>query len=178
MEINEIVHDAVRYPLSDWKRFLVFGIITVGSVIATIADYILGINDSAFLGRLIIIEFLIGFLAVGYLFKIMKSSFAGSAKLPKFNSLPNMYMDGIKFAIVYIVYIMPVIFIAPLVVLYGGIWTLFEVLYTVMVMPIFLMALTNMANYNAFGAAFEFREIFDKIGYMSWLNIIKWYIAT
>jgi|GEM_PF-6325812 hypothetical protein len=94
---NGIVHDALRYPLSDWRKFLVLGIIMGGGALPGIADCVLGIKDLAFLGRLIIIGFLIGFLALGYLFKIMRSSFAGSAELPKFNSLPNMYMDGVKF---------------------------------------------------------------------------------
>jgi hypothetical protein len=173
-----IVHDALRYPLSNWRRFLVLGIIMCCAAIAGIADYVLGIKDLAFLGRLIIIGFLIGFLALGYLFKIMRSSFAGSAELPKFNSLPDLYMDGIKFFIVYVVYIMPVIFIAPIEVVSGGIWIVFEIVYTAMIIPLFLMSLTSMISSDTFGAAFKFIEIFNKMGDKGWLNIINWYIAT
>ena len=162
--MNGIVHDALRYPLSDWRRFLVLGIIMGGGALPGIADCVLGIKDLAFLGRLIIIGFLIGFLALGYLFKIMRSSFAGSAELPKFNSLPDMYMDGVKFFIVYVVYIMPVIFIAPIEVVSGGIWIVFEIVYTAMIIPLFLMSLANMINSDTFGAAFKFIEIFNKIG--------------
>jgi|GEM_PF-5301877 hypothetical protein len=73
---------------------------------------------------------------------------------------------------------MPVIFIAPIEVVSGGIWIVFEIVYTAMIIPLFLMSLTNMISSNTFGAAFKFIEIFNKMGDKGWLNIINWYIST
>jgi hypothetical protein len=41
MSMGEIVKDSLRYPFSDWKKFLIFGIISLIAVIFTIAGSII-----------------------------------------------------------------------------------------------------------------------------------------
>lgn len=136
---------------------------------------IAGIRNYAFFELLLIIGFLIGFLVYGYLFRIMKSSFAGSAELPKFNSLSEMYLDGIKVFIVNFIYTIPSSFISfGVVLLHIGILKFIADLYMIIVIPVILMALTNATtNDDKFSAAFKFREIFNKMRDIGWLNIIK-----
>ena len=177
-EIKEIIHDALRYPLSDWKKLLILGIITVfGTMAFTVKSS--GITNHILIWFLLIVGFLIEILIYGYIFRIMKSSFAGLVKLPEFNSLFEMYIEGIKMVIVQIVYMIPVFLMIPGVLLHIGILNLIANLYMIIIIPILLMAITNMANGNdKLNAAFKLHEIFNKMGNIGWLNIIKWYITT
>ena len=52
---------------------------------------------------------------------------------------------------------------------------LFEFL---IVLPLFLIAIANMAYEGEFQAAFRFRELIEIIGDIGWANLIKWYIST
>lgn len=110
MEMREIVKDSVRYPFSDWKKLLILGIIIVCSGISGIA-VLLGIKNVVFVYLLVIIGVIIGFLANGYLFRIIKSSLVGVAELPKFNDWSDLFVDGFKLNIIVIIYEIPVILI-------------------------------------------------------------------
>jgi hypothetical protein len=48
--------------------------------------------------------------------------------------------------------------------------------YMVLVLPIILMALANMAYYDELGAAFRFWEIKERISWRLW-GVIKWYLV-
>ena len=88
MDIGEIVSDSIRYPSSNWTKVIILGI-------------------------LFIISFLIipVFLALGYIFKVLKASLAGLEELPEFDEWIDMLVDGIKVFVVYIVYFLPAILI-------------------------------------------------------------------
>jgi len=203
MKIREIIKDALRYPLSDWRKLLFLGIIIWFSGIVNIAmDYT---TDYPVLRILFGAGFLVGFLANGYLFKILKSSLHGAKELPEFNAWTTMLIDGFKVFIVFIVYlILPVLaliqlnpptFFAGQVMpdvsleilsfpwlAFGG-WPEIMIaplfIYTILIIPAFLLAISNMAYYKGeFRSAFGFREIFDDIVSIGWIKLIKWYIAT
>ena len=46
------------------------------------------------------------------------------------------------------------------------------------ILPLFLVAIANMAYEREFGAAFRLGEIIEIIGDIGWTNLIKWYITT
>ena len=46
------------------------------------------------------------------------------------------------------------------------------------IIPIFLMALVRMVHIGESNAAFEVREILNKIRSLGWKNFIKWYLIT
>ena len=112
MTIWSIVHDAIRYPLSDWKRYLILGIIflMVDLVYITRFDGSIVITTNIalewFLG---IITFTITLLTRGYFLRIIKSSLNDVTEPPKFNKLTCMFKDGVKYFIVSIVYLIPAI---------------------------------------------------------------------
>ncbi len=205
MNLGEIVGDALRYPFSDWKKILIFGIIIVFSGTLLNIGTSLGIRNFAILGLLFIIGIIIGFLVQGYQLRIIQSSLAGMDELPKFNNWKEMFINGIKVFITFIVYMIPAI----LIIAYGALsfgpdliglilnpssnpsaadlntllntLAIFSVasLYILIVYPLFAMALANMAsNDSKLGAAFRIGEIFSKIGSIGWLNLIIWYIIT
>jgi hypothetical protein len=196
MDIGDVVSDALRYPLSDWTKILMLGIILVIAGIANISRTF--IADNTLISVLSIIGLIVGLLGYGYFFRIIKSSLAGISELPSFDDLVTMFIDGIKVAIVGLIYAIPaiiliLIFAASIIlslisnpssvamgVLIGaGIGIILAMLYMFIISPIIAIAVANMAyNDGEFSAAFRFSEILDKIGSIGWGNLIIWYIVT
>ena len=53
------------------------------------------------------------------------------------------------------------------------------IIYLVVIVPLFLMALANMADYDGdLFSAFQFSEIIGEINYIGWGNLIKWYLTV
>lgn len=61
MDIGEIISDSLRYPSSDWTKVIILGVIFIASIVIVPI-----------------------FLAMGYLFRIIKATFAGIDELPEF----------------------------------------------------------------------------------------------
>lgn len=112
MDIKEIVRDSLRYPFSDWKKFLFLGVLILinGGLLITSFEVFIPLSKYS-VGFFVIIEFIVGILVSGYLFKIVKSSLDGGVKLPEFASWSNLFINGIKVFIISIVYFMPIILI-------------------------------------------------------------------
>lgn len=110
MNTMEIVKDAIRYPLSDWKKIFILGIIIVINAISVFLGSVGAINSNI-IWILTSMGFIIGFLVNGYMFRIVKSSLNGKIELPEFNDWLNMGIDGIKVFIAFIVYSIPVILV-------------------------------------------------------------------
>jgi len=92
MKLSEILKDSLRYPLLEWKKILVLGIIILISGLSQI----LGMSNIDLIVVLVGLGFLSGFLVNGYLYRILKSTLDGNEKLPKFNNWIEMFRDGIK----------------------------------------------------------------------------------
>ncbi len=217
MNIGAIVKDSLKYPLSDWKNYLIFGIIIVFA--NSYFEFSSLTQNSGLLIALVIVWFIMGLFAFGYMFKIIKSSLKGADKLPEFNNWSHIGMEGAKVFIVYIAYLIPVILIVlliwlnseftefnlisflsfslpskiwpgitglsattldlPIMTVEGVITSYLGMLYTILVIPIILIAVANMAYYKGeLNSGFKIREIFEKISLIGWKNLIKWYIAT
>lgn len=192
MDIGQIIKDSLFYPFSDWKRFLFFGFLLMftglGYTFSSLGfDVLLGLY-LGFLGLIF------GLFVYGYQIRILKSSLAGFAEIPKFNWF-DMFVNGIKAFVVSVGYVLPVIVILVI----GGVFLgisigIMEVnlgtnlalilvfaviLYLIVIYPVFLMALANMAFYDGeLEAAFRLREILDKISNIGWVKFIAWYIIT
>lgn len=119
MKVRVIIKDSLKYPLSDWKKFLILGLIFI-------IIYIL--NFSAHQGKnvyllvlLIGIAFVVGLFVNGYIFRIINSTFDGKNELPEFNNWQDMGIDGVKIYLAYIVYLIPVLLIIiDFILLFGG----------------------------------------------------------
>ncbi len=226
MNMVEIVKDAVNYPLSDWKKILMLGIIIVVTGITGTAMS-LGVTNIYLISILAVIGFLIGFLVNGYMFRIVKSSLDSKSGLPTFDNLIQMCTDGIKVFVAFFVYLIPVILIISVFAsaFFDSGSTLFEnlgldplnflinslnsvvlpgiisligildylslvmpegifavvigMLYLIIITPIFLVALANMAYYEGeLKSAFRFSEIIAEIRSIGWSNLIKWYLTA
>ena len=215
MNIRAIIKDSLKYPLSDWKNYLIFGIIIVFA--NSYFEFSSLTQNSGLLIALVLIWFIMGLFAFGYMFKIIKSSLKCADKLPEFNNLIDIGMEGVKVFIVYIVYLIPVILIVfllwlhfsefnlisflsislpskiwpgitglsatpldfPIMTFEGVILSYLGILYTILIIPVILIATANMAYYEGdLKSGFKIREIFEKISRIGWKNLIKWYITT
>ncbi len=83
MDIGEIISDAVKYPSSEWKKVIILGILFILSFV------IIGI-----------------FFVLGYFLRILKSTIAGIDELPEFDDWGDMFVDGLKVMVVYIIYLL------------------------------------------------------------------------
>lgn len=199
MEIGELVSDALRYPISDWQKLLILGVIVILSSVSELAG-LLGTTNSSVIMVLGIIGLIFGILVSGYMIRIIKASLANVAEIPAMDDWKEMFIDGFKADVVGIIYAIPAILImiisialaaltllgstslsdpAALVSLAmgAGIGGIIALLYMLIITPIIAMAITNMAYQDEFGAAFRFSEIMAKISEIGWGNLIIWYIV-
>jgi hypothetical protein len=113
MNVSEIIRDAVRYPFSDWKKILIFGIFELIASLPVIVNRFttIGTTDVTLIWVLALISSLLFFFIRGYSFSIVKSSINGRIKPPEFNNWNEMFINGIKLSIISIVYFIPVFLI-------------------------------------------------------------------
>ena len=197
MKISEIIRDAVRYPLVDWKKILILGIILVMSTL-----YVNFLSTGVNIALIILLGLfglLMGIFTYGYEFRILESSLNGFFEPPEFNAWFSMFIDGLKVIVVGFVYAIPLILIIIFagsffglavanaginylhntnMLIYLGIIIILALLYLIVTFPLILMSLANMAYNEDIGAAFKFGEISNKISNKGWGNFIIWYVVT
>lgn len=202
MDISEIISDAIKYPLSDWEKILMLGVIIVISSISSLVSD-LGVKNGILLTTLGIVGILVGLLVEGYMFRIVRSSLSGISELPNFDEQFGMFKDGLKVVVAEIIYALPAILIFIISVAIAAITTLgtagitelsnsavmlgilvgagiggvIALLYMLIILPIMAVAIANMALNDEFAAAFRFHEILEKIREISWGNLLIWYIV-
>lgn len=88
MDIGDVISDSLRYPTSNWSKVVILGVL--------------------FLFSFLIIPL---FLALGYLFRIVKTSLEGVDELPNFDAWGGLMVEGIKLFLVYLIYTLPAIII-------------------------------------------------------------------
>lgn len=109
MKVRRIIRDSLKYPLSDWKKFLILGIIFL---IIYILNFTAHHGKNVYLLVLLIgIAFVVGLFINGYIFRIINSTFDGKDELPEFNNWRDMGLEGVKVYLGYIVYLLPVLLI-------------------------------------------------------------------
>ncbi|MBZ2166518.1 DUF4013 domain-containing protein [Methanobacterium spitsbergense] len=196
MKIGSILEDSLRYPLSNLKNLLIFGIILVIANLYTLFS----LNNIVLIVVLGIFGFIFALISYGYEIKIMRSTLEGYNELPEFNQWFSIFIDGLKLFLVAFVYLIPVILIIfattlsmglgfgikgtsilnnmNLIVFFGVI-VLVSLLYIIIILPLVSMALANMANNNSkLDEAFKFDTILKIISNLGWGNLVVWYIAV
>ncbi|GAB6055242.1 DUF4013 domain-containing protein [Methanobacterium movens] len=132
---------------------------------------------------------------MGYIFRALKASIAGSEELPEFDEWGDMLVDGLKVFVVQFVY-----FLIPAIIMFIGIGgsifamtptgdptaffalfgvtTLIAAIAGIILGLVATIALANMAYYDSdLGAAFRFSEILEIISQIGWVDYILWYIV-
>lgn len=110
MDIKFIVKDSLKYPLSDWKKILILGIILFISSYVII-DNVVTLTNIVEMGILGVLGLILVLLVYGYAFRIIKTSLTGAIKPPAFDDWIEMFVTGIKVLIIGITYLIPVILV-------------------------------------------------------------------
>lgn len=133
-------------------------------------------------------------LPLGYLLKIIKTSFKGSDELPDFDNWKSMYLNGIKLILTVIIYFLPII-ILVLILNPSQIFSLFntnfslynlwsmllgsivQIIIFIAIGVIEFVGIANMALYDGeISAAFRFREIINRISMIGWKKYLISYL--
>ena len=162
--LRSLLCDSFVYSFSSRKKLLFLGLLLVGSV------------------------FILPFILVsGYFLRIMESSFNGSNELPPFDNWLKMFMDGLKYLMVSIVYFGVPVLVAiflMLTVLPEGMCVNHSLMIfgcitlVLMILPYFLMYITlphMVYNKMRLRKAFDFRnlsKIIKKIGILKYTTAI------
>ncbi len=197
MDITAIIKNSIEYPISDLKNFLILGLIVFLAELYTIISS-LGVMNLWF-SLLFILTLVLGLARSGYSIRILGSSINGSEILPEFNNWKNLFLNGFRALIVNLVFVIPIVIIGVImgiVIAFTSIssganfaaksysiWTFMPVflvigIYLILIYPVILMALANMAKHENISAAFKFREIWEKITNVGLGKFIVWYIFT
>jgi hypothetical protein len=112
--MGSIVDDIIRYPLSDWKKYLILGFIFLMSDLVYSARF----DESVVITTNIVLIWFFGILSFfiitlgkGYFLRIISLSLNGVNELPQFNNWIDLFISGIKFLLVPIVYLIPAILV-------------------------------------------------------------------
>ena len=179
MDMGQIIGDAFKYPVSNWKRLLILGVIVL--ITQILMEIVIGYGRVSGLLYFLLIPALIAvFLTMGYQLRTIATSIVGENEPPEFNDWTKMFLDGLRVFITSIAYgIIPTIilimgFIMLLTRSYGlGVIVLIVgALLFIILGIISVMAISNMAYYNEIGAAFKFGEIIERIESIGWLEYI------
>jgi hypothetical protein len=133
------------------------------------------------IGSILIIP---AFLAWGYLLRIVEHTIYGSDELPVFDDWGKMFLDGLKYIVSNIIYfIVPIALIILSLVVIGFsarsgssqtavylLLLLVGLILNILVAMVYVMAVSNMAHSERFGAAFEFSTLFRYIKGIGWLT--------
>ena len=110
MNLREIIEDAIKYPISDYRKFLIFCVITLLISLSTIVPSY-GFDNSALIIILSLISLIASFVALGYSVDVIKNGIEGDSTLPEFDYVKQFVM-GIKAFILDIIYfIIPIILV-------------------------------------------------------------------
>ncbi|WP_414469953.1 DUF4013 domain-containing protein [Methanobacterium sp. ACI-7] len=167
INLSEILSNSFRYPFSNVKRMLLLGLLLATSI------------------------FIIpGILAYGYFLRIIENSLNGSKDLPPFDNFGTMFVDGIKYIVVDIVYlgipgvivgfITTIIFIAifPYAMAFTNFYLILGIVSIFLLAIPYLLSLIAFPNmvYNGIevSKAFDFKNILRIIKVVSW----KFYILA
>ena len=153
MNIKENISDSLQYPIKDWVKMIILGIILIIPIV--------------------------NFIGLGYYLRIIKSTLAGLDELPDFERVGELFIDGIKILIVCIIYvIVPLIFYALSFTFAGLVFFIIAAIFALIISIFAYMGIVNMAYYDSeIDAALRYREILDRITAIGWGNYILWWIV-
>jgi hypothetical protein len=152
MNIKENLRDSLQYPVKDWVKMIILGIILIIPIV--------------------------NFIGMGYYLRIIRSTYAGLDELPDFERVGELFIDGIKILIVCVIYaIVPLIFYALSFAFPGPIFFILSSIFAIVISIFAYMGIANLAYHDSeIGAALRYREIFDRIAAIGWGNYILWWI--
>jgi hypothetical protein len=110
MNLREILTDAIKYPISDTRKFLIFCVLIILMSLSTVLPSY-GLNVGTLAIILSLVTFIVLFVVLGYSMEIIKGGIEGDETLPDFDYV-KQFVIGIKAMILEIIYfIIPAVFV-------------------------------------------------------------------
>ena len=129
MNLREIIMDAIKYPISDTRKFLIFCALIILMSLSTILPSYGFKNDTLSL-ILSIVTLIISFIVLGYSVDVIKGGADGNDTLPDFDYV-KQFVIGIKAFILDIIYFIIPVVIVIIVASATGLFTTFtKIVYT------------------------------------------------
>lgn len=108
LNLREIIMDAIKYPISDIRKFLIFcALIILMSLSAVLPSY--GLKDNTLSIVLSLVTLIVSLIVLGYSIEVIKGGTEGDDTLPDFDYV-KQFVIGVKALILDIIY-----FIIPLI---------------------------------------------------------------
>jgi len=102
MNLREIITDAIKYPISDTRKFLIFCVLTILMSLSTILPSY-GVKNDTLSIILTIVTLIVSFIVLGYSVDVIKAGTEGDETLPDFDYV-KQFVLGIKAMILDIIY--------------------------------------------------------------------------
>lgn len=167
------IKTALKYPLN-FKPLFVLGILFSIAIIASIIPVFVldlkAIKPADFMPFLYYFLFLLAVMVLliailgGYLVHVSRSIMTGNiAKAPPLHGITDLFIDGIKFHVVAVVYIIPPVILMVLAVFIFKIWGLILMLFLIPLFYVFHLAAAHLANTNSLKKALDIPYIYSLI---------------
>ena len=102
MNLREIIMDAIKFPISDTRKFLIFcALIIIMSLSTVLPSY--GVKNSTLSLILTLVTLIVAIIVLGYCVEVNKSGADGNDTLPDFDYV-KQFVNGIKALILDIIY--------------------------------------------------------------------------
>ena len=102
MNLREIIIDAIKYPISDTRKFLIFCALIILTSLSTILPSY-GLKDGTLTIILSLMSLIVSFIVLGYSVEVIKGGTDGDKILPDFDYV-KQFVIGIKAFILEIIY--------------------------------------------------------------------------
>ena len=110
MNLREIIMDAIKYPISDTRKFLIFCVLIILMSLSTILPSY-GLKNGTLTTILSLVTLIVSFIVLGYSVDVIKGGTEGDNTLPDFDYV-KQFVIGIKAFILDIIYfIIPAIIV-------------------------------------------------------------------
>ena len=205
--ITDCVVEGLKYPFNDLKKVLCFGVLfTLTNLISfaisfkfldilkafsklsdhgnnVVSIFQLPANDMYMMIALLIISLIIVLFINGYEWAIVKCSINKTENLPGFDNIREMFVNGVKYFIVTVVYnIIPLVLLGIGMRFINESFVLILVLISIVLFIIanflLIMAINNMVAHDNFKKAFDFKEITGNISNLGWGKYVGILIFT
>lgn len=102
MNLREIIMDAIKYPISDTRKFLIFCALIILITLSTVIPSY-GVKNGTLTIILTLVTLIVSFIVLGYSVDVIKCGTEGKDTLPDFDYVKN-FVIGIKAFILDIIY--------------------------------------------------------------------------
>ena len=110
MNLREIIMDAIKYPISDTRKFLIFCVLIILMSLSTVIPSY-GLKDGTVSIILTLVTLIVLFVVLGYSVEVIKGGTEGSDALPDFDYVKQFVIGIIALILDIIYFIIPAVIV-------------------------------------------------------------------